>query len=291
MLSARCFWFLFSLSIANSFPAHSQQTLCNFDLAFWRPGTFTDESVAVGDSLLVASDFAIVIRRGFSDIEGSHMGYFAYLRPSSRKEVKEENILGTAWERVMPNGDVYGLKKLPVGQSVFVIPEGYNQSLLPEKIEGIWVAPPQLTPWIPEEGIAHPWVVLQKTSEYLLLNQGKQQLVYYRADNNLSYPFQRPEDLRLMEIQRAQARELRGRSVYIQSNDPLQLRTGFGVEGSGWVAPSKGITGQISNIFVLRDMVLIGLGTQKYVVVEGQTTGQLRFLDCEPIEVPVSRGN
>ncbi len=290
MLSVRSFWFPFLVFMANSLPAVAQENPCTLDLSFWRPGTFTDESVKTGDTLLVAPDFAVIVRQGLSDLEGSHMGYFDYLRPTSRKELRVEDIEETKWERIMPDGNVYNLKKLPIGQSVFEVPADYNAGFEPEKVEGVWVAPAGLTPWVPTEGPALAWVVVQKTSEFLLLKHQRQLLVYYRADNNLSYPFQRPSDLRRMDTQREYARSIRGKMVTIYSNHLLQIRSGFSPDGATWAAAGEPIIGQISNIFVLRDMVLIGLGTQRYVVMEGDALGYLRFMDCQQA-APVTRGN
>jgi len=199
---------------------------CQVDYSKLKKSAFLELANVGPDKVLyLSANYVRGLREGKPTYEAAKMMFYEYVRPASKKEIKTGEIENETRELIGLDNNIYAPQISSQAQHFFIANEAFKGSYRPSVLEDQLVVPMGLEPFdvIPfaEEKF---WVVERKT-DYLLLEIRDQQIVYYIDFPKMEKVFESQAVRDHLEMKREEAKRLEGDSWLIKHNDLPQYRS------------------------------------------------------------------
>lgn len=187
-------------------------TPCEIDLLLLKTPIRTDFSRAEpGKVYYLSPDF--VQSHDQVDLFGSVAAYYEYLRPATRRELRQDTIKAVTIARILNDGNVYKQVSIEQTTGFFQANKHFQGNFHPLEREPKLLLPKGLVPF---DVLAHrddPFVLRELQDAYWLFDCQGQRVVVYATADQLAGIFQSDEARNLLKRKKTYARSLIGLEV------------------------------------------------------------------------------
>ncbi|MEZ4772664.1 MAG: hypothetical protein R3D00_05720 [Bacteroidia bacterium] len=243
----------------------------------------TDE-IQVGAEIYLSRTYLQAVEEGYFDRSPSGMKHWIYVRPASRKELKEPEVAEGMIEKVATDGNIYTPDRTPSSVHFFQPNSNFEGDYTP-----VWEDPFMQIPMGLEPVNVLPlsnrlFTITQKAPNYIVVTIGGKELVFYPG-------FPRTEDVfdtqrvldKLSEKQNLAAAALLGKNFRVAHSPNLNYRTRPGGLNHSFDPSVDNIDFTVKDVIANRNEVL--LAYQKatevlYLVIDKDSDFKLYEMDC-----------
>ncbi|MFK7925586.1 MAG: hypothetical protein AB8H47_26780 [Bacteroidia bacterium] len=176
-----------------------------------------------GDHLTLSAQYLADVRAGHYDKKPSGMSHFVYLRPGSRKELKESTV-DHRFERMSPTGDIFGIQTTSASDHFFRPDENFEGGYDPSWKDPMMIVPLGLNP-VDITAYAHQlFKVVEARFNYLLLEVEGDYLVFYPGFPETYEVFNNLEMQVMLQERQTWAESHVGKRLLVRNSADLRYR-------------------------------------------------------------------
>lgn len=242
-----------------------------------------------GNELKLSAQYLADMRAGVYSTRPSGISHFVYLRPASRKELKEL-APSTQYEIVNEEGDVFGLTSTPGSNHFFRPDEHFQGDFRPEWRDPVMVVPLGLNPLDITEYANKRFQVKEHRFNYILLDVEGDYLVFYPGFPETYEVFNSPELQIMLQERKTWGESLIGKHLLILNNASLRYRLSPHGKDLSLPEAHKGIEIFVNSVVVDRSKVLLEYGMDEplYLVIDEHADFEMLEADCVEKEKALS---
>ncbi|MEL7531322.1 MAG: hypothetical protein AAFN10_08450 [Bacteroidota bacterium] len=176
-----------------------------------------------GDHLTLSAQYLADVRAGHYTNKPSGMSHYVYLRPGSRKEIKESTV-DHRFERMSATGDIFGIQTTASSDHFFRPDENFEGNYDPTWQDPMMIVPLGLNP-IDITAYAHQlFKVVDTRFNYLLLEVNGDYLVFYPGFPETYEVFNNLEMQVMLQERQTWAETYVGKRLFVRNSADLRYR-------------------------------------------------------------------
>lgn len=236
----------------------------------------------VGQELYLSNDYLERHSSGEFDQKPSETKYFEYLRPGSKKEIKQGIEDGGPYEVLFGDDNIYGLSFLPPHFHFFSPQPGFEGSLAGKWEDPYLVLPIGLKPVNSQSLKGVKLTVLEKNTDYLLMEGGGNSFVFYPGYPDIDEVFFTAQAVEQIEGREAMAETFIGQRFFLQNHPSLRYRENPEGEDLYLDKGNPGMEIEVRDVLSFPHEVLLYTGgnTPVFVVLDEFSDFAISDLDC-----------
>lgn len=212
----------------------------------------------------------------------SETKYFEYLRPASKKEIKQGIENGGKFETLFGDGNVYGLNFLPPHFHFFSPRPGFEGSLAGKWEDPYLVLPIGLEPVLSKSLSGVKLRVLESNTDYVLMEAEGNSYVFYPGSPDLEEVFIPAEAVEQMEGRQAMLETFIGQRFFLENHPSLRYRNHPEGEDLYLDEDNPGMEIAVTDVVASAHEVLLYCGKKNevFVVLDEFSAFKISDLDC-----------
>ncbi|MEL6670711.1 MAG: hypothetical protein AAFR61_00915 [Bacteroidota bacterium] len=287
MMRNTLFTALFCIILMGSLSAQ-YSTRCARDFTLLKASVETvADDLKEGQILYLSQVYLQRLESGHFRRENSGMKHFDYVRPASRKEAKTQTVDQTKVEKVLADGNVYGLKVTPPDVHFFAAKKGFQGKFLPSWDDPYMVVPVGLSPIDIRKFRDAPFRIKEKDPDFLLMEAAGIEVIFYTGYPETSSVFDAGMVVDQLVEKRSMAESLIGKRFLVQKHPSLRVReTPQGKTQAPEVKLDE-FEIKVRRVLVSHHEVLLGFGEKNlsWLVLDKEAEFPLFDLECLDKEV------
>ena len=211
----------------------------------------------VGEKVYLRQAYLQAVQDRVFDRLQSGTVHFSYLRPATRKELKEGEIKESTRERVGKDGNIYVAKESTPSSHLFRTNSSFEGDFYAKWNDPFLVLPLGLEPISPSEIVDQGMKLVEKNKQYLVFELRGHQLVFYVGYPEIEFIFQDEDSRQELADKEVLAQALIGKSFLVERSPNLRFRSS--PEGQD-VAPAGNVGRfdiQVQDVVVSAEQVLL----------------------------------
>lgn len=179
--------------------------------------------LAKGDLLSLSAQYLADVRSGRFSKKPSGMSHYVYLRPGSRKEIKDE-MVDHRFERLSPTGDIFGIQTTAPSDHFFRPDENFEGDYNPVWQDPVMIVPLGLNPIDITAYADQQFKVVEALFNYILLESDGDYLVFYPGYPETYEVFDNQEMQVMLRERQTWAESYVGKRLLIRNSPELRYR-------------------------------------------------------------------
>lgn len=239
--------------------------------------------IKAGDDLFLSKTYLQALEEGDYDRAPSGMKHWEYVRPASRKELKDGIVAENAEEKVGSDGNIYIVRTTPSSVHFFQPGDNFKGDFTPVWEDPVMRVPLGLIP-VNVLGLSNRLFTLkEKNSDYLLIEVSGRNLVFYPGYPTTDEVFDTREVLEKISEKQNLAAALLGRSFRATHSPNLYYRTRPGGLNHSFDPSLEYLDFEVKDVIATRKEVLLAYPNGDevlYLVIDEESDFTLSEMDC-----------
>ncbi|MEZ4827863.1 MAG: hypothetical protein R3C61_16490 [Bacteroidia bacterium] len=244
----------------------------------------TPEEIQAGAEVYLSRAYLQAVEEGYFDRSPSGMQHWVYVRPASRKELKESPIPANIPEKVAKDGNIYTLSRTPSSIHFFQPTANFEGDFSPEWADPVMRIPLGLEPVNVITLANRRFTITQKTNTYIVVNTGGKELVFFPGFPHTEDVFDTPRVLeQLSEKQNMAAAAMLGKHFRVMHSPNLNYRTRPGGLNHSFDPSVDKIDFVVKDVIANRNEVLLAYQKDNevlFLVIDKDSDFRLFEMDC-----------
>jgi len=238
-------------------------------------------NLQVDQEIYLSNAYLEALASGKYDQSPAETKYFEYLRPASKKEMKQGIEEGEKYELVFGDGNVYGLNFLPSHFHFFTPRPGFEGPLAGTWEDPYLILPLGLDPVNSKNLSGIKLKVLENNSDYVLLEGNSSTYIFYPGYPDVSHVFVRAESVDQIDSRTEMSETFIGQRFFLENHASLRYRQRADGPDKHLDPDNPGMEVRVSDVLSYAEEVLLYCGDNKiYVVLDDYASFKMFDLDC-----------
>ncbi|MCI4666856.1 MAG: hypothetical protein MRZ79_01755 [Bacteroidia bacterium] len=215
---------LVSLTTAILQAQHIEDCAYNYE-ALKKAVYLEPDQVSPDKAIFLSESYVKALKEGVYGTQASNLIYYEYVRPASKKELKTQKIENPGREKIASDGKIYIPKSLSGHYHFFKPTKIFKGNYRPSWNDPNLVVPMGLKPFDVLLFAGKKFWIIEKKTDYLLLEVDKQQLVYFIDYPKMEDVFETEEIKASISAKAEHASRLLGKEWFIQHEETPTFRS------------------------------------------------------------------